>query len=142
MLIRINPSNQQPLFAQIVDGVKQAVGTGRVKAGDRLPSVRELAKELVINPNTIQRAYQVLESEGVTFSRRGAGTFIAERRLLVRDEERDRRLKALIEGLLTEVVHLGLTEEQLRGAFEEAVKRYRFTPQQNGGEQSGEGTDS
>jgi GntR family transcriptional regulator len=125
MVIRIDPSDGRPLFAQIVESVKRSVGTGSLKAGDRLPSVRELAKELVINPNTIAHAYQVLEAEGVTVSRRGSGTFIAERRPRVRDEERRRRIGAALDELLTEATHLGASESELRESFEDALERYR-----------------
>ena len=125
MIIRIDPSDSRPLFSQIVDSVMRAVGTGTLVPGDRLPSVRELAKELVINPNTIVHAYQVLEAEGVTVSRRGSGTFVAERRQRLRDEERKRRIEAALDALLSEATHLGLTEREVRDAFEDVVTRYR-----------------
>ena len=67
--LRVDPASGEPLFAQIVAAVKQAVATGRLGAGDRLPSVRELARELVINPNTIAKAYQALDAEGITLYR-------------------------------------------------------------------------
>ena len=125
MIIRIDPSDSRPLFSQIVTSVKRAVGTGTLQPGDRLPSVRELAKELVINPNTIVHAYQVLEAEGVTVSRRGSGTFVAERKQRLHDEERMRRIEAALDALLSEAAHLGFTEQEIREAFEEAVGRYR-----------------
>jgi GntR family transcriptional regulator len=125
MVIRIDPASRDPLFTQIVESVKRDVGTGRLKPGDRLPSVRDLAKDLVINPNTIAKAYQVLEAEGVTVSRRGAGTFIADRRPRLAAGERRRRLGAAMDALLSEAVHLGLTEEEIRAALEAAIEQYR-----------------
>jgi len=125
MVIRIDPTSRAPLFQQIVDSVKRDVGTGRLSPGDRLPSVRDLAKGLVINPNTIAKAYQALEAEGVTISRRGSGTFIAERRLRVDEGERHRRLAASLDALLAEASHLGLTEEEVREGFEKGIERYR-----------------
>lgn len=123
---RVDPADTEPLFQQIVNAVKRGVAVGRLKPGERLPSVRELAKELVINPNTIARAYQVLEADGVTLSRRGAGTFVAERKVVVRSDERRRRFKAALETVLADAVHLGLTAEEVRKAFAAALKRFRF----------------
>jgi GntR family transcriptional regulator len=123
---RVDPTDTEPLFLQIVNAVKRGVAVGRLEPGERLPSVRELARELVINPNTIARAYQVLEAEGVTLSRRGAGTFVAERKVVVRSDERRRRFKAALETVLADAVHLGLTAEEVRKAFAAALKRFRF----------------
>ena len=126
MVFRVDPSNSEPLFQQLIASVKRDVATGRLKPGDRLPSVRELARELVINPNTIARAYRDLETEGVTISRRGAGTFIAERRVVVKSDERRRRLRTALEAVLSDAVHLGLSEADVRKTFDAAVKRFRF----------------
>ena len=128
MIVRVDPSNPAPLFKQVVGSVKEAVATALLVPGDKLPSVRELARELLINPNTISRAYQVLESEGVTVSRRGSGTFIADRKLLVSAEERGRRYRAAVDKLLSDAVHLGLSEAEVRRGFEEALERFRFGP--------------
>jgi GntR family transcriptional regulator len=124
--LRVDPTAPDPVFQQIVDHVKREIATGRMKPDDRLPSVRDLAKELVINPNTIARAYQVLEAEGVTYSRRGAGTFIAAKRPVVRVEERRRRFREAIEAALADAFHLGLSEEEARKAFDAAMKRFRL----------------
>jgi GntR family transcriptional regulator len=88
--------------------------------------VRDLAKELVINPNTIARAYQALETEGVTYSRRGAGTFVAARKPVVKVEERRRRFREAIEAALADAFHLGLSEEEARKAFDAAMRRFRL----------------
>lgn len=124
--IRVDPASPEPLFAQLVAAVKRGVATGRIAPGDRLPSVRELASELTINPNTIAKAYQALENEGVTVSRHGAGTFVADRRVVVRRGECRRRVREALDGLLADAVHLGLTEDDVRAEFEAAAKRVRF----------------
>jgi GntR family transcriptional regulator len=124
--LRVDPSAPEPVFQQIVDHVKRAIATGQIRPDDRLPSVRDLAKELLINPNTIARAYQVLEAEGVTYSRRGAGTFIAARKPAAKGEERRRRFREALETALADAFHLGLSEEEARKAFEAAVKRFRL----------------
>lgn len=124
--LRVDPAGGEPVFQQIVDHVKREIATGRLRPEDRLPSVRDLAKELVINPNTIAHAYQVLEAEGVTFSRRGAGTFIAARKPVVKGEERRRRFREAIEAALADAFHLGLSEEEARKAFDAAMRRFRL----------------
>lgn len=125
-LFRVDPSSSEPLFQQLVHAVKRAVATGALRAGDRLPSVRELARELVINPNTISRAFRELEGEGVTVSRRGAGTFIAERRDVVRKDESRRRLREALENALSDAVNLGMSRGDLSKTFEAVLRKFRF----------------
>jgi GntR family transcriptional regulator len=125
-MFRVDVSSSEPLFAQIVGAAKHAVATGRLRPGDRLPSVRELARELLINPNTIVRAYQALEAEGVTVSRRGSGTFVANRKVVVKTDERRRRFREALDPVLAQAVHLGLSEAEVRRAFTQTLKRFRF----------------
>jgi GntR family transcriptional regulator len=126
MVIRVDPGLGEPLFQQLVAAVKRDVATGALRPGDRLPSVRDLARELVVNPNTIAKAYQALEAEGVTLSRRGAGTFVAERSVVLKSQERKRRFREAVEAALADAVHLGLTAEEVRGAFDAALRKFRF----------------
>ena len=126
LLFRVDPRSAEPLFAQLVGAVKRAVATGRLRPGDKLPSVRELAAELVINPNTIAKAYQALESEGVTVSRHGSGTFVADRRATMKRAEQKRRFKEGLDALLADAVHLGLSEDDVKDEFGQAVKRFKF----------------
>lgn len=128
--LRVDPAGGEPVFQQIVDHVKREIATGHLKPEDRLPSVRDLAKELVINPNTIARAYQVLEAEGVTYSRRGAGTFIAATKPSVTAAERRRRFRDAIEAALADAFHLGLSEDEARKTFEAAMRRFRLVEKQ------------
>jgi GntR family transcriptional regulator len=126
-ILRVDPADPEPLFSQLVAAVKRAVATGRLRAGDKLPSVRELAAELTINPNTIAKAYHALETEGVTVSRHGSGTFVADRRVTLRRPEQIRRLRDALDALLSDAVHLGLSEEDVRGGFDDAMERVRWT---------------
>jgi len=68
----------RPIYLQVIEAIKKAIIRGELKPGDKIPSVRELAQELRINPNTVQKAYQELEREGITFTRRGQGNFVTE----------------------------------------------------------------
>jgi GntR family transcriptional regulator len=124
--LRVDPAGQEPVFQQIVDHVKREIATGRLRPEDRLPSVRDLAKELLINPNTIARAYQALEAEGVTYSRRGAGTFVAATKPTLKVDERRRRFREALEAALADAFHLGVSEDEARKAFDAALKRFRF----------------
>ena len=76
-MITIDPSDARPIYVQIADEVKRGIVVGSLAADDPLPSVRQLAEELRVNPNTVQQAYRELEREGVVYIRRGQGTFIA-----------------------------------------------------------------
>src|SRR5688572_12087904 len=77
MLINLDPNDGRPLYLQIMDDVRRAIVVGSLRAEDPLPSVRELAAELVVNPRTVSQAYQELEREGVIYVRRGQGTFVS-----------------------------------------------------------------
>ena len=82
-MIQLNYRDAKPIYEQIKDGLKHLLLSGAVAAGEKLPSVRELASSLAINPNTIQRAYKELENEGYIYSVSGKGTFAAEKQDVV-----------------------------------------------------------
>ena len=75
---RLNPASGTPLYVQLVELLKHSIDTGSIKAGDQLPSVRRMAEQLLINPNTVVRAYRDLESEGIVELRHGSGVFVRE----------------------------------------------------------------
>jgi GntR family transcriptional regulator len=108
MLVNLDPNDGRPLYLQIMDEVRRAIVVGTLRAEDPLPSVRELAGELVVNPRTVSQAYQELEREGVIYVRRGQGTFVSEavkkgggarRRGLVREVAKRALLEARRNGL-------------------------------------------
>ena len=80
MLLRPNPSSGVPIYLQLMEQVKHAIETGALRPGEQLPGIRPLAEELVINPNTVAKAYRELEHEGVIELRHGAGAFVSEQR--------------------------------------------------------------
>jgi len=106
LTISISPASDVPIFRQIVQQVYRGVASGRLKVGEQLPSVRVLAEELVINPNTVARAYQDLIREGVLESQSGRGVFITERRQVFSEKERVRRLEHAAEQLCHEAILL------------------------------------
>jgi GntR family transcriptional regulator len=108
MLVNIDPNDGRPLYLQIMDEVRRAIVVGTLRAEDPMPSVRELASELVVNPRTVSQAYHELEREGVLYVRRGQGTFVSpamkrgggeRRRGLVRDVAKRALLEARRNGL-------------------------------------------
>lgn len=118
MLLRIDPRSPDPVFEQLAFQVKQSVAEGTLAPGDKLPSVRELARELAINPNTVVRALEVLERDGVIVRRQGAGCFVAERGSALAERERRRRLDQLLNRAATEAFHLGYDAADVRAAME------------------------
>lgn len=114
----ISPGSTVPLFKQIVDQVRLGVATGKLSAGDQLPSVRALAERLVVNPNTIAKAYSELAREGMIEAQPGRGAFIAKPRQIYTKAERLRRIDPLIEALAAEGVALGFGCAELIEALE------------------------
>jgi GntR family transcriptional regulator len=78
MAPRLNPLSGTPLYIQLVEHLKHSIETGAIRAGEQLPSVRKMAEEMLINPNTVVRAYRELESEGIVEARHGSGVFVSE----------------------------------------------------------------
>jgi GntR family transcriptional regulator len=126
MNLRIDPHSPQPLFEQIAFAVKEAVARGDLAAGHKLPSVRELAQDLAINPNTVVRAYDLLTRDGVVVRRQGAGCFVTGRTSNLNGRERRRQLEDLVQRTVTEAFHLGFGPEDVRSATEEALAAVRF----------------
>ena len=124
--IAINPGSTAPIYKQITDQVRLAVATGKLNVGDQLPSVRAMAEELVVNPNTVSRAYTDLAHEGLIESRAGRGVFVTRKRKMFTREEGRRRLEPLMEGLIGEAMVLDFTLAELREAFEKKLSQCQW----------------
>jgi GntR family transcriptional regulator len=122
----INPSSAEPVYEQIIRQVRQAMARGEVQPGDRLPTVRDLAMQLVINPNTIAAAYREMERAGLVHTQRRRGTFVAEINSSLTTAERRRLLQKKVDSLLTESAHLGFSEEECTEMLRAAAKHYRL----------------
>lgn len=122
MLLRLDPLSAEPIFEQVVFQVKAQIAHGILRPGDRLSSVRELAKELAINPNTVARAYEALESQGVIVRKQGAGCFVTGNTSGLKLESRKKKLDLLIHRTVTEAFHLGFGADELRGALEKRLR--------------------
>jgi GntR family transcriptional regulator len=113
MQYEINSASRLPIYQQLVRQVREAIARGGLKPNEQLPSVRQLARDLVVNPNTVARAYLELEREGLLNNRPGLGVFVAEPRdELTRDARRQRLLDSL-DRFLTEAVHLAFSAEEV-----------------------------
>ena len=112
MVIRLNPTSGVPVYLQIIDQVKHAIETGVVRSGEQLPSVRKVAEELLVNPNTVARAYRDLEAEGIIELRHGSGAYICESvapraRLM-------QKAKAVLGSAFDQLASMHLTEDEIR----------------------------
>ena len=117
-MISLNYRDSRPIYEQIKDGLRKLIVTGALRTGEKLPSVRALATQLSINPNTIQRAYNELEGEGYIYSVPGKGSFAAGNTSA--DEARRKELTEKLRELAAELKYLGVTGEELAALVSEA----------------------
>lgn len=120
MLVTIDPRDARPLYLQIMDEIRRALVVGTLKPEQLLPSVRELASELVVNPRTVSQAYQELEREGVVYVRRGHGTFVSSNHRSGVDERRA-LARALAKRTLLEARRNGLVVDELLSMLKEVA---------------------
>lgn len=125
MWFHVDPMSGVPIYMQILNQVKRATASGLLKPGDQMPSVRELAMELTVNPNTIAKAYQELEREGITKTVRGVGTFIADKEFKIVHEERVKVLLQAIDKVLVEAHHLGFSREDVKKFVADRIEEWK-----------------
>jgi GntR family transcriptional regulator len=118
MLFKPNPSLGVPIYLQLMEQVKHAIETGALRPGEQLPGIRPLAEELVINVNTIAKAYRELEHEGVIELRHGSGAFVAQNATVAKTRSQVRGAQALIAATVSRLRRRGLSEEEIRRLFE------------------------
>ena len=111
--IHIITGGKVPIYRQVVDQIRSAIGSGSLTVGDPLPSVRALATELIVNPNTIAKAYSALVNDGVIESQRGRGYFVIQRREIFTKKERKLRLSEAINPFIAEAMTLGFDEAEI-----------------------------
>ncbi len=108
----------RPIYLQIMEMIKKAIVRGDLNPGDKLPSVREMAIMLKVNPNTVQRAYQELEREGITFTRRGQGNFVSEDKVVI-DRLKENIKKMLVDRLVEEADAINMSIDEIIKILEE-----------------------
>jgi GntR family transcriptional regulator len=114
-----------PIYRQLMDQIERQAASGLLRAGDPLPSVRELSRDLGINPATVVKAYAELERAGRVESRQGLGTFVAAATAELPRAEKLRRLSGAAETLMVEALQLGLDEQEAHRAVDEAAVKLR-----------------
>jgi len=124
--LRIEPGDGVPIYLQIVEQVKRAVALGGLKPEEGLPSVRQLAVELTINPNTVARAYLELEHQGVIYKRQGQGTFVSAQASEASKRDRQKIVGALFEKALIEAVNSGMAAAEIEEIYRHLIHRYKL----------------
>jgi GntR family transcriptional regulator len=128
MELEIDLESGVPIYMQITDRIKQMIASGRLRPGQQLPTIRQLAADLRINYNTVGRAYVILDQEGVISTQQGRGTYIATR--LNEDQIRKMRLdklRAMLGQTVQEAAALGYSREEIEEAFEDVRRRASLT---------------
>jgi GntR family transcriptional regulator len=118
---RLDQASGVPVYRQIIDQVTGATATGLLQPGDQLPTVRQVAVDLAINPNTVQRAYREMEIRGVLETQQGTGTFISHQKIKRDEVERRRQLAQLVGAFVARAGAAGFTVAELLEAIHESV---------------------
>lgn len=126
MSFYIDTSSRLPIYQQLAQQVREAIARGDLEPEASLPSVRQLSRDLVVNPNTVARAYTELEREGLLISRPGRGIYVAQPRHELTRAARDRRLGEQLDRWLTEAVHFGYSAEEVLALVSKRVREFRW----------------
>jgi len=122
--MKIETSSFIPIYEQIKNGIRRRIVLGFLRPDELLPSIRDLAADLVINPNTVARAYRELEQEGLIYTRKGKGCFVAAVSSALAEEERLRQLDQLFSRAIEEAGMLGSDLIEMRRVFEERLRHH------------------
>ena len=131
MNIKINLNSDTPVYLQIINHIKRAAASGELKPDDKLPSARELSKQILINPNTILKAYNELENENIVYNKKGLGTFISSQPSKIKNSEKTKIIAEIIDQLIVESISLGIGEEELKKLFEKKIESFNKAIRKN-----------
>jgi GntR family transcriptional regulator len=123
--IEITTGDSRPIFKQIVDSVRIQISTGQLPLGSKLPSYRGLAQQLLINPNTIAKAYRELSTEGLIESRAGLGLFVVQNHQLISEEERAQKLSSAIDTFMNDTISLHYPDTVIVSEIQANLKKYK-----------------
>jgi GntR family transcriptional regulator len=118
MLFRPNPSSGVPIYLQLMEQVKHSIETGALRPGEQLPGIRPLAEELVINPNTVAKAYRELEHAGIIELRQGAGAFVADNARIDRLADKLKAAQGVVATAVAKLRNQGITDAEIRRLME------------------------
>lgn len=125
MMMTIEPASFIPIYEQIKTEIKSRISLGALRPNEQLPSIRDLAGELVVNPNTVARAYRDLEQEGFITTRKGKACFVAGDSTALIGREKQRLLGEVFKRAIGEAGKYGFSDEEMQQAFEESLKANR-----------------
>ena len=128
MQMIIDNTSHRPVYQQIIDHVKRDVALGRLLRDDKLPTVRQLAAQLIINPNTIAKAYRQLEQDGIIVTKPGSGAYIAQLNSNLSESVRHKIIFDQIELLIIDAIHMQVTQVTLLQWFNQALEKFAFPP--------------
>lgn len=128
MQIRIDNASGRPVYQQIIDQIKRDIALGRLIKDEKLPTVRQLAGQLAINPNTIAKAYRQLEQEGIIVTKPGAGAFVANLDSSLSRAVRKRIICKELERIAVEAFHMQIDRQALFEWFSDAVDKFNLPP--------------
>jgi GntR family transcriptional regulator len=124
LMLQIATGDPRPISRQIVDGVRRAVATGELAPGAQLPSVRGLATQLSINPNTVAKAYAELTAEGWLESRQGLGLYVAPPRQRLSNDEREKRMDEAVSRFVHDVIVLDYPADEVLGRIDQELRAF------------------
>ena len=122
--IQITPGSDEPIYLQIVEQVGEAIAKGQLAVGDKLPAVRKLASELVINPNTVARAYTILEQSGLVTTKTGSGTFVADPASRGKDAADINMLADRMDSIISRGLNLGFESQGIIAMFKDRLEKF------------------
>ncbi len=122
MFLRLESISAVPLYRQIVDQIRYEIANGSLRPGDRLPSVRELARQLPVNQNTVLKAYDLLERDGLIVRRQGEGTFVDTAPPVIKKVERLRQMSAILAQAAAQAVHFEIDGPELHELLEREIR--------------------
>ena len=136
--VQISSGSNEPIYSQVVTQISRAIAQGLISPGDKLPAVRNLAAELVINPNTVARAYTILEQQGLVTTKTGSGTYATDPRLRDKDVSQLNILNDRIDNIITQALNLGLSHDEILELLRRRLSKFSSEPRTEKGRDSDE----
>lgn len=132
--IQITTGSNDPVYIQLINQISRAIARGRLKTGDKLPAVRKLASELVINPNTVAKAYMHLEQARLVVTKTGSGTYVADTRTRSADAAQINILTERMDNIIARAINLGLNRNDLADIFKSRLEKFADKKHESGEE--------
>ena len=133
--IQISTGSSDPVYVQLISQVSKAIAEGRLRAGDKLPAVRKLASELVINPNTVAKAYMHLEQSKLVVTKTGSGTYVADNKQRTVEASDMNILVERIDNIISRAINLGLNQNSIADMFKSRLDKF-YQKKRSSGEEN------